>query len=99
MFGIYARNVVDGQGRYWPETTRAEMLERAMKSESEAESLYKDLAASRAFCDDMIELRKRNPNKTWTEVLTTFATYLSERHPYHFQEATKMIGKHPKLDA
>ena len=91
MFGAYARNVIAGQGRYWPEMTRAEMLERAMKSEADAEPLYADLAASRAFCEDMADLRKRNPNKTWREVLTTFAVYLSERYPYHFQEATKMI--------
>lgn len=91
MFGIYARNTIAWQGRYWPEMTRTEMIDRAMKSESEAESLYKYLDASRAFCDDMIDLRKQNPNKTWRELLTCFAPYLSKRHPYHFQEATKMI--------
>ena len=91
MFGTYARNVLQGQSRYWPDKRRAEMLEDAMKSEKAAEPLYADLAASRAFCDEMNVLRKEHPNSTWRELLTKFKPFLSNKHPYHFQEAMKMI--------
>ena len=91
MFGTCARNVIQGQSRYWPDKCRAEMLEDAMQREKAAELLYADLAASRAFCDEMIALRKQLPNSTWRELLIKFKPFLSDKHPYHFQEATKMI--------
>jgi hypothetical protein len=72
------------------------MPEDAMKSEKAAEPLYADLAASRAFCDEMIALRKQLPNSTWRELLIKFKPFLSDKHPDHFQEATKMIDD-PRL--
>lgn len=93
MFGTYARNVISGQGRYYPSASRSELVESAMKSEQSATELYADLNASKAFCDDVWELKKSNPNKTWREVLVKFKSYLNGKHPYYYCEAIKIIGE------
>lgn len=93
MFGTYARNVIAGQGRYYPSASRAELVESAMKSEQSATELYADLNASKAFCDDLWELKKSNPNKTWREVLVKFKKYLSDKHPHYYADAMKIIGE------
>lgn len=93
MFGTYARNVIAGQSRYYPSTSRAELVESAMKSEQSAKELYADLNASRAFCDDMIGLKKSNPNKTWREILFKFKSYLSDKHPHYYIKAIEFIGE------
>jgi len=93
MFGTYARNVIAGQGRYSPSESRAELVASAMKSEQSAKELYADLNASKAFCDDVWELKKSNPNKTWREVLVKFKKYLINKHPHYYCEAIKILGE------
>ena len=69
MFGIYARNIISGQGRYIPDAEdRAKKMEAAFKSENDAEPFYELLKNSANRQKIIDEAQKRFPNKPRFEI-------------------------------
>ena len=86
MFGILARNVISGQGRYTADSIN-DMRDAALKSENLAEPWYSYLRETRAFCEALAELRKEDKNLDWDEILKKYASFLRKNHPRCYEKA------------